>query len=315
MKILLTSTSFQDTPGKHHDQLNLLGYEVDYLRGPLKKEELLPIIGKYQGVICGDDEYTAEVLQKGKEGELKVISKYGIGLDKIDLQTARSLQIIVKNCVGVNHVTVAEHVFALILSYAKNILDEVNYTRKGEWKRLTGTEIYGKTLGILGLGKIGKEVAKRALAFGMNVVAYDKFWDEEFEKNYQIQRSASIRQLVSVSDYLSLNMDLNAESRGILSSEIINNFLKPGCVIINTARGELINYNALVEGLKIGKIKAYLTDVLHQEPMPQNYELKDFKNVFITPHIGSRTFESVERQGIMAVQNLYEAFKSLGLQV
>lgn len=119
MKILLTTTSFQDTPGKHHDLLSAQNWDIDYLRGPIEESVLLPIIHKYDGVICGDDEYTREVIKAGKEGNLKVLSKYGVGLDRIDLKAAKEFNIKVTNVPGINHVSVAEHVLALLFSFKK----------------------------------------------------------------------------------------------------------------------------------------------------------------------------------------------------
>ena len=127
MKILLTSTSFQDTPGEHHDLINNLGYEIIKMRGPLTEEKLINIITDFDCLLCGDDEITYRVIEKGsKQGKLKIISKYGIGLDKIDLDAAKKFNIIITNCPGVNKTTVAEHVFALILSFVKNIVKEGN---------------------------------------------------------------------------------------------------------------------------------------------------------------------------------------------
>ncbi len=309
MRILLTSTSFQDTPGKHHDLLNSKGYEVDTLRGPVKADILLPVIHQYDGIICGDDEYTREVIQKGKEGKLQVISKYGIGLDKIDLEAAKEFGIIVTNCPGVNHTTVSEHVFALLLSYVKNIPQEITYTKNGEWKRLTGNEIYGKTMGIIGMGKIGKEVAKRARAFGLKVIGFDKYKDDAFASENQIEYVENIDDLLEQSDIISLHTNLDSSTRGMISAERIKNKIKAGLIIINTARGELVDLPGLLLGLENNKVGAYLTDVLEEEPMKENHPIKDFKNVFITPHIGSRTFESVERQGTMAVENLINNLK------
>ena len=121
MKVLVTTTSFQDTPGRHQQLLNEQNYTLDYLRGPVKEEELVPIIQNYDAVLCGDDEYTRKVLEKGKSGKLKYISKYGVGLDKIDLTAAKELNIPVKNCPGVNQISVAEHVLALLLSFENEI--------------------------------------------------------------------------------------------------------------------------------------------------------------------------------------------------
>ena len=185
MKILLTSTSFQDTPGEHHDLINNLGYEIIKMRGPLTEEKLINIITDFDCLLCGDDEITYKVIEKGsKEGKLKIISKYGIGLDKIDLDAAKKFNILITNCPGVNKTTVAEHVFALILSFVKNIVKEDNILKSGRWERLIGNDLSKKTLGVLGTGNIGKEVIKRALAFDMKVVAFDKFPDHNFANKY-----------------------------------------------------------------------------------------------------------------------------------
>jgi D-3-phosphoglycerate dehydrogenase len=309
MKILLTSTSFQDTPGKHQELLKATGYEVDNLRGPVKADVLLPIIGNYDGVICGDDEYTAEVIEAGKKGQLKVISKYGIGLDKIDLTATKEWDIPVTNCPGVNHTTVAEHVFALLLSFVKHIPTELAHTKNGEWTRYTGNEIFGKTIGIIGLGKIGKEVAKRASAFGLTIIAFDQYWDQDFANTYKISQAHTPNELLAKSDIISLHTDLNAQTKHIISTDRIKNILKQDAIIINTARGELVELEGLIWGLNEKKIKGYLTDVLEVEPMKKDHPLKNYSNVFITPHIGSRTFESVERQGTMAVENLLKFLK------
>ena len=309
MKILLTTTSFQDTPGKHHDALRETGFEVDTMRGPLTEEVLLPIIAKYDGVICGDDFYTKIVLETGKKGKLKVISKYGIGLDKIDLEAAEELGIKVTNCPGVNHITVAEHTFALMLAFYKNIPDEVNYARNGEWIRLTGHEMYGKKIGVAGLGRIGKEILIRAKAFGMDIFAFDQFVDDKFVEKNSVSVCKTLEELISKVDILSLNMNTNEDNYHIVNKDLLMNHANKNLLIINTARGELVNEAAIIDSLKNGIVSGYVTDVLEHEPMKPNHPFRNTKNVLITPHIGSRTFESVERQGIMAVENLVSILK------
>ena len=309
MKILLTTTSFQDTPGKHHDALRETGFDVDTLRGPLTEEVLLPIIAKYDGVICGDDFYTQKVLETGKKGKLKVISKYGIGLDKIDLEAAEELGIKVTNCPGVNHITVAEHTFALMLAFYKNIPDEVNYARNGEWIRLTGHEMYGKKIGVAGLGRIGKEILIRAKAFGMDIFAFDQIVDKRFVQKNKVSVCKTLEELISKVDILSLNMNANEDNYHIVNKDLLMNHANKNLLIINTARGELVNEAAIIDSLKNGIVSGYVTDVLEHEPMKPNHPFRNTKNVLITPHIGSRTFESVERQGIMAVENLVSILK------
>lgn len=308
MRILLTSTSFQDTPGKHQELLNTQGFEIDTLRGPVKEELLLPIIGNYDGIICGDDEITSKVIEAGTKGNLKIISKYGIGLDKIDTLAANTFNIPVTNCPGVNQITVAEHFFALLLAFYKNLHIEYNITKQGKWERLIGHELYGKTIAILGLGRIGKEIAIRASSFGLKIKTMDKFPDTIFCGEYKLEVCNKVEELVDQADIVSLNLSLDKESESIINQDLIGK-MKDGVIIVNTARGKLVDLNAIINGLRNKNIGGYLTDVLEEEPMKDNHPLLDFDNVIITPHIGSRTYESVERQGTMAVENLLKHLK------
>ena len=305
MKVLVTTTSFQDTPGRHLQLLNEQNYELDYLRGPIKEEELLPIIQDYDAVLCGDDEYTRSVLEKGKSGKLKYISKYGVGLDKIDLEVAKELQIPVTNCPGVNQISVAEHVLALLLSFEKNIHLQYQSTKNGSWKRTTGNEIFGKTMGVVGLGAIGKEVSKRALALGLQVIAFDIFKDEVFLSQHpEIIFAEEVDKIYEEADIITLHIPHTPDSERMINQEVIQTKLKKKPVIINTSRGMLIDTDSVIKGLKEGQLRGYLTDVLITEPITENEKLKGVENVIITPHVGSRTFQSVERQGLMAVNNL-----------
>jgi D-3-phosphoglycerate dehydrogenase len=276
------------------------------LRGPVKESALLPVIANYDGIICGDDELTRAVIKKGKEGRLKIISKYGIGLDKIDLKAAKEIGIPVTNTPGVNHVTVAEHVLALLLTYYKNIHLEYNITKKGKWERLIGHEIYGKKIGIAGLGKIGKEVAIRAKALGLEVYAYDPYIDKDFADKHDVSIVDSLKELVEDKDILSVNFPLTEKTKGIINKDVLSG-ASENLVIVNTSRALVIDQSVLMDLLKEKKIKAYLTDVMDEEPMLQNHPLLQFDNVLITPHIGSRTYESVQRQGLYAVNNLFSA--------
>src|SRR5580658_9599811 len=171
-RVLLTTTSFQDTPGVHHDLLARAGFDLVRERGPLSEARMLELAGQFDAYLCGDDALTRAVIQKSLP-RLKVISKYGIGLDKIDVVAATELKVPVLFTPGVNHTTVAEHTFALLLAAMRNSVPEVNAVARGEWKRITGRELCGKTLAIVGLGRIGKEVAIRGSAFGLRLVGYD----------------------------------------------------------------------------------------------------------------------------------------------
>lgn len=305
MKILLTSTSFQDTPGTHHDLLNSQGFEIEYLRGPVTKEVLLPIIANFDAVICGDDEYDGEVLTKGRNGKLKYIAKYGVGLDKIDLKIAKELGIYVTNCPGVNQNSVAEHVLALLFTFEKNIHIQCETTKQGSWKRMTGNEIEGKTIGIIGLGAIGRVLVKKCLALGMKVYGYDIHLDEDFLQLFpEMVFASSLDDLFENADVISLHVPHTPDTEGLINHDVIFNKLKKCPIIINTARGKLVEVDAIINGLEAKKIKGYLADVLHIEPISADEKLKGLDNVIITPHVGSRTYQSVIKQGTMAVMNL-----------
>ncbi|MDQ6997178.1 MAG: NAD(P)-dependent oxidoreductase [Mariprofundus sp.] len=305
IKVLITTTSFQDTPGKHHEILEQTGWNFIKMRGPLKEKELLEVIDKVDAVICGDDEYTRNVIKKGREGRLKYISKYGVGLDSIDLKAAKEFCIPVANCPGVNQVSVAEHVLALLLTFEKNIHLQHQTTQKGSWKRMIGNEISGLTIGIIGIGSVGKELAKKAFAFGLKVIAFDVCKDEEFlNKNRYITFVTQLEDIFKKSDIISLHLPHTPQTEHLINREVVFDKLKKTPIIINTSRGKLVEVDAIIDGLKSMKIRGYLTDVLEIEPIALNEKLKNIDNIIITPHVGSRTYQSVERQGSMAVNNL-----------
>jgi len=306
-RILVTTTSLQDTPGSHHDLLNQQNFEIDYLRGPLEEGALLPIIHKYDGVICGDDEYTEKVLSLGKK--LQVLSKYGVGLDKIDLKSAKFLDIKITNCPGVNQVSVAEHVLALLFCFEKNIHLQYNSVQNNSWNRMIGNEIQGKTIGIIGLGAVGKELAKKSISLGMKVIGYDIIENKEFIKNCPITFTNNIEFIYDNCNIISLHIPHNEMTDKIINHDVIFNKFKNNPILINTSRGKLIETNALIDGLNNDKISGYLTDVLEVEPISNNEPLVGLNNVIITPHVGSRTYQSVEKQALMSIRNLINCLK------
>jgi phosphoglycerate dehydrogenase-like enzyme len=301
-RVLLTTTSFQDTPGIHHELLAKAGLDIVRERGPLPEARMLELAGQFDAYLCGDDALTRAVIAKSLP-RLKVISKYGIGLDRIDLKAAAELKVPVLFTPGVNHTTVAEHTFALLLAAVRNLVPEANHVAAGRWTRITGTELCGKTLAIVGLGRIGREVAIRARAFGMNLIAYGNHWDEEFARLNGITRVAVFEDVLRQADVVSLHTKLTPRTRHMINAGNIG-LLKATAVIVNCARGELVELAALVKALNANAILAYAADVLDQEPPPRDHPLLGLPNVVITPHIGSRTHESVQRQASCAVENL-----------
>ena len=308
LKILVTTTSFQDSPGEHHDLLKDQDWDIDYLRGPLKEYDLLSIIQDYDGVLCGDDEYSRRVIKKGSSGRLKVLSKYGVGLDKIDLDASNEFGVKVTNCPGINFVSVAEHVLALLLSFEKNITTQNNSVQKGSWKRLIGREIKYKTIGIIGHGAIGKEISLLLSKIGMKVLVFDIKYDKEFfNKNNEI-KFEELDTIFMRSDYISLHTPLNESTKNIINKNSLSK-MKKDVVIINTARGELVNKKDLINAINNDQIRGYLCDVLDVEPIESGEELLDIPNVIITPHVASRTNENIINQGKESINNLIKSLK------
>ena len=301
-RILITTTSFQDTPGKHHDLIAQAGFEVERARGPLAEPDILKLVGDHDGIICGDDAFTKPVLQKTLP-KLRVLSKYGIGVDKIDLGGATELKIPVTYCPGVNHVTVAEHTFGLLLSLTRLIPPQDATVKKGEWKRSTGRELAGKTLGILGLGRIGKEVAKRAVAFDMKVIAFDLYWDDAFATQWKIERKPAAEEVLKAADVVSLHMNLTEENKEFVNAARLP-LMKRGAYLLNCSRGGLIQQADVAAALRSGQLGGYGADVVEPEPVQANNPLLAAPNCVLTPHVASRTYESVERQAVMAAENL-----------
>ena len=310
MRILLSTCSYQDTPGPHHALMAAQGWEIVCERGPLGEARMLELAGDFDALLCGDDAITRAVLEQSLP-RLRVISKYGIGLDKIDLPATRELKIPVLFTPGVNHTTVAEHTFGLLLGLTKQIVTTAAAARRGEWLRLTGHEIFGKTLGIIGLGRIGKEVAVRARAFGMEVIASDPWWDESFAAQHQVRRCATMDEVLVQADIVSLHCFLSDETRGMIHRDKIA-AMKDGVVILNCARGEIVESADMAEALHRGKVGGYGADVLDCEPPPANHPLLSAPNCVITPHIGSRTYESVPRQAMKSLTNLIHALRGEG---
>ena len=278
------------------------GYEIVRERGPLPESRMLELAGDFDAFLCGDDAITRAVLEKSLP-RLKVVAKYGIGLDKVDVAAATDLKIPVTFCPGVNHTTVAEHTFGLLLAIYRQIVEQDNAVHGGTWKRLTGHELMGKTIGIAGLGRIGKEVAIRAKAFGMEVLGFDLYWDEEFAKKHGVTRVADVDDLIRRSDVVSLHMNLTPETKHFINAQRLELF-KKNAVLLNCARGELVDSAALAAALDADQIAGYGADVLDEEPPSPDHPLLKCRGAVITPHIGSRTYESVVRQATMAAQNM-----------
>ncbi|HEY1629562.1 MAG TPA: phosphoglycerate dehydrogenase [Tepidisphaeraceae bacterium] len=308
MRILLSTTSFQDTPGRHHDILAASGFDIVRARGPLNESQMLELIRSnngFDGLLNGDDALNAKVIDAALAAPtpLKVIAKYGIGLDSIDVPYATAKKIPVLFTPGVNETTVAEHAIGLMIALAKHFYFHIRAVKAGEWKRQTGCELFGKTLGVIGLGRIGHEVVKRAVAMGMKPIGFGHFWDEQFAQQYQVERKNSAEDLLRQADVVSLHTHVSPQTRGMINKNSIT-LMKDKALLINTARGALIVEQDVADACKSGNLWGYAADVLEQEPIKTPHIFQEIDNIIVTPHIGSRTNESVQRQGVRAALNL-----------
>ena len=236
---------------------------------------------------------------------LKLIIRGGVGLDNIDLEYAKSKGIVVRNTPEASSVAVAELAFALMLAVPNRLVEAHNSMVEGRWakKELKRTELMGKTLGLIGLGRIGSEVAKRALAFGMRVIAYDKFVTSS-----DVAELKPLDDVFSEADYISLHLPLTNETEGMINKATIAK-MKDGVVLINTGRGKCVVEEDVAEALKNGKIKTYATDVWYSDPPSPDCPLLKAPNVLMTPHIGASTKENLLRIGDQIVKIIDEFSK------
>ncbi|MFH1519034.1 MAG: phosphoglycerate dehydrogenase [Candidatus Omnitrophota bacterium] len=265
------------------------GFKVD-CKYKLSPAELKKIIGNYKGIVIrSDTKLTSDIIEKADN--LKVIGRAGVGLDNVDIEAATKKGVIVMNAPGGNTISTCEQTFALLLAVARNI-PFAHISLKGKkWERskFKGSELYSKVLGIVGLGRIGKEVAKRAIAFGMEVLVFDPFVSEDVAHKAGV-KLAELNEIWERSDFITVHTPLTEETRGMISSEEFLK-MKPSVFIVNCARGGIIDEEALYQVLKEKKIAGAALDVYTQEP-PFDSKLLELDNLIVTPHLGASTEEA-----------------------
>ena len=273
------------------------GAEVDVKRG-LNETELIDIIKEYEAlVVRSETKVTPAVIRAG--GQLKVIARAGIGVDNIDLEAATVAGIPVVNAPIGNTVAAAEHTMALMLSLARNVPQAYASMKNGEWKRSAymGVEVRGKVLGVVGLGRVGTEVAIRAKAFGMQLVAYDPFVSPDYASRLGAQ-VVSLDELLVSSDFITLHTPLTPNTNKLIGSRELS-LMKPDARLINVARGELVDEAALLEALQADKLGGVALDVFIEEP-PDDMTLAQHSRVISTPHLGASTEEAQREVAIEA---------------
>ncbi|WP_420631370.1 phosphoglycerate dehydrogenase [Candidatus Leptofilum sp.] len=273
----------------------------------LSKDELLAILPEYDALIIrSGTKADADVLTAGSK--LKVVGRAGIGVDNVDVRTATMRGIIVMNTPGANSIATAEQAMALMLAASRHTAQAHASLKDSEWKRsqFVGTELYRKTLGLIGFGRIGRLVAKRAQAFGMEILAYDPYVSEEVGLELGVTL-VDLDDLLAQSDYISLHTALLPETENIINAQTITQ-MKPGMILINAARGKLVDEDALAEGLKNGRVKTAALDVYQKEP-PKDSPLIGLANVIHTPHLGASTKEAQRDVATQIVDQVLDALR------
>ncbi|MBX7150265.1 phosphoglycerate dehydrogenase [bacterium] len=279
-------------------------FEVDYKTG-LTQEQLLAIVPQYSAwVVRSSTKVTAKLIEAGTS--LKIIGRAGAGVDNIDVEAATQRGIVVMNTPGGNTISTAEHTIAMIMALSRNIPQADQSVKKGEWKKskFTGTELFEKTLGVLGVGKVGREVAIRMKSFGMNVIGYDPIFSNEEAERIGI-RLVSLNELFASSDYITIHTPLNKATENLINHDTLKQ-CKDGVKIVNCARGGIIDETALQEALTSGKVSGAALDVFAAEP-PGDHPLFKLPNVITTPHLGASTEEAQEKVAIQIAEQLISA--------
>lgn len=301
LRILVTPTSFgKADPRLCHDLDSQTGEVVYNSTGkPLKSADLIRLLPGFDGYIAGLDEINREAITSATR--LKVIARYGVGVDNVDLQAARENGIVVTNTPGANSKAVAELAVGLIICLARNIPQASQETKAGGWPRLAGFSLEGKTVGIYGLGSIGKQVARRLSGFDCTLLAYDVIADVDFAAAQNI-KLVTQEELLANSDFLSLHCPVLPETRGMVN-EVFLSHMKSGAFLVNTARGELVDEASLSTALQSGHLRGAALDVYAHEPPGSEHPLMKLPQVIATPHIGSHSDGATNAMGRMALDD------------
>ena len=271
------------------------------------ESSLAEIIGEYDAlVIRSQTRLTADLLDRAVR--LRVVGRAGVGVDNIDVEAATRRGIVVANAPESTIVSASEHTIGLLLALSRNIPQAHAALRQGRWERARwgGIELEGKVLGILGFGRIGQQVARRALALGMRVLAYDPFVARERFRELGVDRGETWEEVLSASDFLTLHLPLTEDTRGLLGREALAR-AKPGIRVVNAARGQLVDEEALVEALRSGRVAAAALDVFPTEPYAG--PLLELENVVVTPHLAASTEEAQDRAGVIVAEQVAAALE------
>lgn len=284
-------TSLLGDVGPHFELLGNAGLETEVVDRKLDlnvEDNMILALRGADACIAGSEPITARVISSCPK--LRVIARTGVGFDAVHLPTCDQKRIVVATTPGVNHHAVAEHTIAMLMSLARNLPQRDREVRRGNWQKIPSPRVMGRTLGLVGLGRIGRAVATRARGLGLNVLAFDPFPNREFAEQWQVEFT-SLHDLLSRSDFVSLHLPMDQSSRHLINADSLRR-MKRGSIIINTARGPLIDEVALCDALKSGHLRAAGLDVFETEPLPLESPLLNLSNVLTCGHLGGLDVES-----------------------
>jgi D-3-phosphoglycerate dehydrogenase len=307
MKVLITATSFSEVTREPEDRLIEAGYEVAHnpYGRPMTAEEMAPLLEGVDGCAAGVDVFSAPAFARADR--LKVVARHGAGIDQVDIAECTRRGIVVANLPGANAEAVADMTLALMLSVARHIASGDRTTKAGEWVNTYGVDLYRSTVGLLGLGRIGKGVARRCRGFDARVLAYDPYFDEDFAREHGVERAESLEQVMREGDFVSIHMPSNEETRGIIDAGKIG-WMKPTAILVNTARGAIVNEDDLADALKAGRIFGAGLDVYAAEP-PTNSRLLRCERTVTMPHVSSNTPQALLAMGNGVVDAIEAVFR------
>jgi D-3-phosphoglycerate dehydrogenase len=299
--LLVTPTSYGKNDPRLKTELEALAESVIYnpTGKPLSSDEVADLLPGVDGYIAGLDVIDRSALAKADQ--LKVISRYGVGVDNVDLEAAKEKGIVVTNTPGANSGSVAELALGLILALARQIPEAAKSVQQGKWPRLNGVSLEDKTIGILGLGAIGKQLVRRLAGFDCQLLAYDPFADQSFASKNSIKLE-SLDKVIAEADFLSLHLPLLPETRGMVNADFLTR-MKKGSFLINTSRGEVVDETALLQALESGHLRGAGLDAFTVEPPDPSNPLLHLPQVVATPHLGAQTDGATSNMGWFAMKD------------
>ena len=306
-RVLLTGHTFRRTAQAHEAALVAAGCEViasPYTR-PATEEELIPLVADVDAVLASTDHFTRRVFEAAPR--LKIVARWGVGFDAIDTEAAADHGIWITTTPGTNEHSVADCALTMILALARDVVGHVESTREGQWARQIGSELLDETLGIIGFGRIGRQVAMRAAPFGMRILAHDPVMPDEAIRAGGAE-PVSLETLMRESDYISLHAPSMPETKDLINARTLA-WCKPSAFLVNTARGDLVHEEDLAAALRAGTIAGAALDVFKVEPVAKDSPFRSLPNVLPLPHIAGITRQSAERMSAACVDNILAALR------